>query len=106
MFVGGGYGADQAVGREVYRDVVATDLPATIERMLRGYMEGRTSAAESFNEFVRRHETDPLLELFARHAAAAGTTAEMPDGVPTETGHETRDPRGHAELITADSSPG
>ncbi|MDB5295545.1 MAG: sir 1 [Phycisphaerales bacterium] len=107
VFVGGGYGADQAVGREMYRDVVATDLPATIEKMLRGYMAGRTSKDESFNAFVRRHETDPLLDLFAQHAAAAASaTADLPDGVPTHVGHETRDPRGHAEKIVADSSPG
>jgi ferredoxin-nitrite reductase len=45
VFVGGGYGADQAIGREIYRDVLATDLPAAIEKMLRGYMAARKSPA-------------------------------------------------------------
>ena len=35
VFVGGGYGADQDIGREIYRDVMAEDAPAVIERMLR-----------------------------------------------------------------------
>lgn len=70
VFVGGGYGADQAVGRELYRDVVAADLPATVEKMLRGYLAARASKEESFNAFVRRHETAELLEAFAREAEA------------------------------------
>jgi ferredoxin-nitrite reductase len=107
VFVGGGYGADQAVGREMFRNVPGTELPKTIEQMLRGYLAGRTSPDESFNEFVRRNETDQLRAMFEAQAeAAAAATAELPPGVPTHVGHETRDPRGHAEKITADSSPG
>jgi ferredoxin-nitrite reductase len=70
VFVGGGYGADQAVGRELYRNVVAADLPVTIEKMLRGYLSARTAATETFNEFVRRHEAEELRELFDRQPAA------------------------------------
>jgi ferredoxin-nitrite reductase len=66
VFVGGGYGADQAIGRELYRNVVAADVPVTIERMLRGYLSARGAVTETFNEFVRRHEAGQLCELFDR----------------------------------------
>ena len=36
VFLGGGYGADQMVGREMFKGVVAEDLPHVVERMLRG----------------------------------------------------------------------
>jgi ferredoxin-nitrite reductase len=60
LFVGGGYGADQAIGRELVRNVVAADVPATIERLLRGYLDGRTRREETFNDFVRRHPVEAL----------------------------------------------
>jgi hypothetical protein len=34
--------------------------------MLRGYLEHRASADESFNEFVRRHPTDVLKGWFTQ----------------------------------------
>ena len=36
VLVGGGFGPDAALAREIYRDVKATDVPATVERMLKG----------------------------------------------------------------------
>jgi ferredoxin-nitrite reductase len=60
VFVGGGYGEDQAIGRELFRDVPAGELPGVVERMLRGYLARRVSPAEAFNDFVRRHPTDAL----------------------------------------------
>ena len=57
-----------------YRSVPATDLPPLIERMLKGYLAARRDAAETFNEFVRRHETAELFRNFERTDATAAAT--------------------------------
>jgi ferredoxin-nitrite reductase len=71
VFVGGGYGADQGVGRELFRNVVAGELPVALEKLLRAYLANRLSPAETFNEFVRRHSVEQLHELSAAGALAA-----------------------------------
>jgi ferredoxin-nitrite reductase len=58
--IGGGFGPDAALGRELYRDVVAEDAPRTIERILKAYLAHRASSAETFIAFARRHELDAL----------------------------------------------
>ena len=63
IFVGGGFGPDAAIGRELYRDVKATDAPITIERMLRGYLTHR-EGGETFLTFTRRHDTAALKAIF------------------------------------------
>ncbi|OWK46359.1 NirA family protein [Fimbriiglobus ruber] len=65
IFVGGGYGEEQGIGREMFRSVAATDAPAVIERMLRAYLERRESDDDSFNDFVRKHPTNDLKAWFA-----------------------------------------
>jgi ferredoxin-nitrite reductase len=69
VFVGGGYGADQQIGREIHRSVVAEDLPFVVERMLRAYMEHRESPDEPFNNFVRRHPADALKTMFEHYSS-------------------------------------
>jgi len=66
VVVGGGFGIDAGVGREVYRDVRAEETPDLLERMLRAYLEGRTDASETFFAFTRRHDIDTLKVLFSR----------------------------------------
>lgn len=68
VFVGGGYGPMQGIGREVHRNVVAEELPLVLEKMLRVYLDRRSAESESFVQFVKRHETDQLKELFERQA--------------------------------------
>jgi ferredoxin-nitrite reductase len=63
LFVGGGYGTDQAIGREVARNVIATDAPIVAERLLRGYLSQRNGPQESFTEFVRRTPTEAMRDL-------------------------------------------
>ena len=72
MFLGGGYGADPAIGREVFRDVKAEDAPEVVERILLGYQAARLGPDESFRDFCRRHETDQLREIFAPGHAPKG----------------------------------
>jgi len=71
VYVGGGYGETRGIARELYRDIPATDLPQMVERLLRTYMEHRTSYEETFVDFVKRFEIDALKELLERHAVAA-----------------------------------
>ncbi|HEX9464316.1 MAG TPA: NirA family protein [Alphaproteobacteria bacterium] len=61
--VGGGAHEEQALARELYRDVAAADAPAVLERILRGYLAHRRSA-ESFQQFTIRHETAALKQIF------------------------------------------
>jgi len=68
IHVGGGFGPDQALGREVYRDVKAEDAPTTVERMLKAYLAHRASDRETFAAFTRRHELDALKAMFERGA--------------------------------------
>jgi len=68
ILVGGGFGPNAALGRELYRDVKAEDAPKTIERMLKAYLGHRASREESFLAFARRHEIDALKALCAREA--------------------------------------
>jgi ferredoxin-nitrite reductase len=70
ILVGGGFGVDAGLGREIYRDVKAEDVPATVERMLRGYLARRAGAEESFFAFARRHEIEVLQGMFAAEGAA------------------------------------
>ncbi len=60
VHIGGGFGSDAGVGREIYRDVRVEDCPALVERMLSAYVANRASTSETFLEFSRRHEVDAL----------------------------------------------
>jgi ferredoxin-nitrite reductase len=64
VHVGGGFGARQAIGRELFRDVVAGDAPQVVERILRAYLANRASADETFQDFVKDKTVDSLRELF------------------------------------------
>ena len=44
-------------------------MPAVIERMLRAYLAARFGPEEEFNDFVKRHPTDRLKELFEQQVA-------------------------------------
>ncbi len=69
IMVGGGFGPDAALGREIYRDVKAEDAPKRVEKMLKGYLAHRESNKETFLAFSRRHEIGALKEMFEREAA-------------------------------------
>jgi ferredoxin-nitrite reductase len=69
LFVGGGYGVEQSIGREVVRNILSDDAPAVAERLLRGYLAQRQHMEESFSEFVRRTPVEALRQL-CRPAAA------------------------------------
>jgi ferredoxin-nitrite reductase len=64
VHVGGGFGPDAGLGREIYRDVKAEDAPSVVERMLAGYLAHRSASDETFLAFTRRHEIAHLRQLF------------------------------------------
>jgi ferredoxin-nitrite reductase len=64
VFVGGGFGKSQAVGRQVFTGVAFDDLKLTIEKMLRGYQRHR-EARESFQQFTQRHDLNTLQAIFS-----------------------------------------
>ena len=64
VFVGGGFGKNQAVGRQLLAGVTATELPATIEKILRVYLQHR-AGRESFQQFSTRHDLNALQTLFS-----------------------------------------
>ena len=68
VYIGGGFGPNAALGREIYRDVKAQDTPRAIERMLKGYLAHRASRDETFLAFSRRHEVDALKNMFGEEA--------------------------------------
>jgi ferredoxin-nitrite reductase len=72
IFLGGGYGTDQEIGREIYRDVNADHVPGVIDRMLSGYMAHRNGPHESFREFSRRFSSEQLITLFDAQFALQG----------------------------------
>jgi ferredoxin-nitrite reductase len=69
IHIGGAFGAEATLGREIFRDVKADDAPATVERMLTAYVRHRASPTETFLAFANRHEIDALKALVAAEAA-------------------------------------
>jgi ferredoxin-nitrite reductase len=69
LLIGGGFGPQAALGRELYRYLKAEDAPKTIERVLKTYLAHRTSREESFIAFTRRHEIDALKAMIEQGAA-------------------------------------
>jgi ferredoxin-nitrite reductase len=69
ILIGGGFGPQAALGREIYRDVKAEDAPQTVERILKAYVRHRAGREESFITFARRHEIEALKAMAAQEAA-------------------------------------
>ncbi len=64
VFVGGGFGGKQAVGRQVFQGVSFNDLKPTLEKMLRAYLKHRVGK-EDFQDFTKRHDLNALQALFS-----------------------------------------
>ncbi|GAC1386598.1 MAG: NirA family protein [Herpetosiphon sp.] len=72
LFVGGGYGEQQQLARQIYQDIPATEAPAVTEKMLQTYMSHRASADESFAAWTQRFSIDELKALFAEQPVVVG----------------------------------
>jgi ferredoxin-nitrite reductase len=58
VLIGGGYGPDATIARELFTNVKATDAPRTVAHILHTYLDQRLSKNESFLEFSRRVDLD------------------------------------------------
>ena len=63
LFAGGGFGPQAEIGQEVYHDLKAEEAPKTVEKLLKAYLKGRSSADETFLAFARRHDGETLRKL-------------------------------------------
>ncbi len=64
LLVGGGFGNNGAMARELLRDVRSEDAPNVVEKMLKIYVANRNTSGETFHEFSSRHDTEALKTLF------------------------------------------
>jgi ferredoxin-nitrite reductase len=62
IFVGGGFGSRQAVGRQLFQGVSVNMLKATMEKIIGGWLEHR-APGENFQSFTTRHDIGKLQEL-------------------------------------------
>ena len=64
IVLGGGYGDDRVVAKEVFKGIPFSALPQLLERVLTTY-KAKRKVAETFAEFTRRHEVKELQEMFS-----------------------------------------
>jgi ferredoxin-nitrite reductase len=64
ILVGGGFGPEAMLAREIFRDVKAEDVPAIVERMLKTYLSERSTDTEGFQAFTRRYDDAALTTAF------------------------------------------
>jgi ferredoxin-nitrite reductase len=65
VLLGGRFGENAKLAREILRDVQASEVPAVIEQVLNAYLQQRISPAETFQEFSSRHDVDTLKRMLA-----------------------------------------
>jgi ferredoxin-nitrite reductase len=63
VLVGGGYGPEGAMARELYQNVKAEDAPKAVEQILKAYMANRASADESFVQFAKRNDVEKIKQM-------------------------------------------
>jgi len=64
IFVGGGFGASQAVGRQIFNAIDFESAKPLVEKMLRGYLRHR-EGNETFQAFTARHDLNALQGIFS-----------------------------------------
>ena len=63
--VGGGFGENRMICRQVIRGVAFESLGETLEGMLKGYLKGRSGPEESFHSFCNQRTIGQLQEAFS-----------------------------------------
>ena len=89
VHVGGGFGADAAIAREIYRDVKVEDCPSLIERMLKAYLANRAGtrdvhAVQSPHGYrcAQGHGRRTEERRMTIQEARTGSVPVIPDGAP------------------------
>ncbi|MGE5408878.1 MAG: hypothetical protein ACM3NV_09710, partial [Syntrophothermus sp.] len=70
LCVGGGWGAEQGIGRRLLDALPFDEIPPIVERLLLHYLAFRDGPEESFAAFVRRRSLEELRAVVARQPAA------------------------------------
>lgn len=65
IHIGGGFGPDASIARELFPNVKVEDCPRIVLRILKVYLSERTDNRETFLAFVRRTDIDTLKSLVA-----------------------------------------
>lgn len=63
IHVGGGFGPDAAIARELFANVPVEDCPAAVLRLLKAYLRNRSDPSETFVAFARRFECTALTAM-------------------------------------------
>ncbi|HEY2416166.1 MAG TPA: NirA family protein [Pirellulaceae bacterium] len=71
VFVGGGYGDNREIGRQIATSVAFDDLPPLIEQLLLAWQSQRLTADENFQTWVSRKSLDELETLTRPQLLAA-----------------------------------
>lgn len=64
VFVGGGFGKSQAIGRQIFQGISFQQLKPTLHKMFAGYLKNR-EPGEKFQNFTQRHDLNTLQVLFS-----------------------------------------
>lgn len=72
VVVGGGFGENRMIGRQILSAVPVESLPRTLEAMLRSYLVTRRTD-ESFHHFCNRHSVGELQVIFSEGASSTST---------------------------------
>ena len=63
VFVGGGYGDNREIGRQIATGIPATELPQLLERILLHYLANRSDDEQTFRDWSRAQDLQSLLSL-------------------------------------------
>lgn len=63
LLVGGGFGTEATMARELFQNVKAEDAPRTVERVLKAYLNNRASDDETFVTFANRTDIEALRRM-------------------------------------------
>ena len=64
VFIGGGFGRNRKVGRQVFTGLTSEQVKTTLETMFNIYLKRRIEN-ESFQSFTNRHDLDALQGMFS-----------------------------------------
>ena len=68
ILVGGGFGHEGAMARELFQNVRAEDAPGVVETLLKAYLANRLDQRETFQAFSKRYDADTLKTLTGKLA--------------------------------------
>ena len=64
VFVGGGFGDNKSIGRQIFQGISIEQLKPTLEKMLKAFQQNRVNN-ETFRDFTARHDLGALQAMFS-----------------------------------------